>query len=68
MDIVGRAHDYLAKNAAESGADALIAEMADEIERLREYKRAQAEDIMTLGQLVGKLEAHIRDLRRGEYS
>jgi hypothetical protein len=36
MDIVKRARDYLALNAAESGADILIEEMADEIEQLRE--------------------------------
>ena len=35
MDIVKQARDYLAQNAAESGADVLIAGMADEIERLR---------------------------------
>ena len=34
-DIVTRARDYLAANAAESGADVLIADLADEIERLR---------------------------------
>jgi hypothetical protein len=36
MDIVALARDYLAKNAAESGADVLIKDMADEIERLRQ--------------------------------
>lgn len=35
MDIVTRARDYLAANAAESGADVLIAELADEVGRLR---------------------------------
>ena len=34
-----------------------------EIERLQKHKRAQAEDIMTLGQQVGKLEAEIEMLR-----
>jgi hypothetical protein len=35
-DIVERAHSYIANNAAESGADVLIVEMAAEIERLRQ--------------------------------
>ena len=34
-----------------------------EIERLQAHKRAQAEDIMTLGQQIGKLEAEIERLR-----
>ena len=38
--------------------------MAAEIERLQGHKRAQAEDIMTLGQQVGKLEAEIEQLRK----
>jgi len=38
-------------------------EAADEIDRLQMHKRAQAEDIMTLGQQVGKLEAEIERLR-----
>jgi hypothetical protein len=33
-----------------------------EVERLQNYKRLQAEDIMTLGQQVGKLEAEIERL------
>jgi hypothetical protein len=35
MELVKRARDYLANNAAESGADVLIGELADEIEVLR---------------------------------
>ena len=42
---------------------ALCDEAADEIERLQAHKRAQAEDIMTLGQQVGRLEAEIERLR-----
>jgi hypothetical protein len=34
-DIVARAKDYLAHNAAESGADVLIKELCDEVESLR---------------------------------
>lgn len=34
-DVVERANFYIANNAAESGADVLIAELAAEIERLR---------------------------------
>lgn len=34
-DLVKRARDYLTQNAAESGADVLIRELANEIERLR---------------------------------
>ena len=34
-----------------------------EVERLRAYSRAQADDIMTLGQQVGKLEAEVERLR-----
>ena len=37
-------------------------EAADEIERLQAHKRAQAEDIMTLGQQVGQLETAIAEL------
>jgi hypothetical protein len=37
-----------------------ISEGAAEIERLRKHKRKQAEDIMTLGQRVGMLEAALR--------
>jgi len=39
-DIVFRAVDYLVLNAAESGADVLIAELSDEILRLRGAKTA----------------------------
>lgn len=35
MDIVERADAYLAANAAESGADVLIKDLADEVRRLR---------------------------------
>lgn len=34
-DLVKTAREYLAMNAAESGADVLIAELAAEVERLR---------------------------------
>ena len=34
-DIVDLARDYLAHNAAESGADVLIKDLTDEVERLR---------------------------------
>jgi hypothetical protein len=34
-DIVKQARNYVGMNAAESGADVLILDMADEIERLR---------------------------------
>ena len=34
-----------------------------EVERLQEYKRKQADDIMTLGQQVGQLEAEVERLR-----
>ena len=37
--------------------DPLRLEAAADIERLREYKRAQAEDIMMIGQEVGRLQA-----------
>ena len=35
-DIVQAARAYLQENAAETGADALIEQLADEVERLRE--------------------------------
>ena len=35
MDVVERAETYLAANAAESGADVLIRDLADEVRRLR---------------------------------
>ena len=35
MDIVERAEAYVAANAAESGADALITDLANEVRRLR---------------------------------
>jgi hypothetical protein len=38
MDIVATAHNYLANNAAESGADVLIKELADEVIRLRDVE------------------------------
>ncbi len=38
-DIVERARNYVGLNAAESGADVLILDMADEIERLQAAKR-----------------------------
>lgn len=37
MDIVLRARDYLAENAAESGADVLIAELSEALARERLY-------------------------------
>jgi len=43
MNLVERARDYLANNAAESGADVLIGELADEIERLRSALTAERE-------------------------
>ncbi len=42
---------------------ALVREAAAEIKRLREHKRKQADDIMTLGQEVGRLNAEIERLR-----
>lgn len=36
VDIVVRARAYLAENAAESGADVLIAALADEVDRYRD--------------------------------
>ena len=35
MDILELAKDYLAKNAAESGADEIIRELVEEVRRLR---------------------------------
>ncbi len=40
-----------------------LAKCRAEIERLELHKRAQAEDIMTLGQMVGKLEAAMEVMR-----
>jgi hypothetical protein len=42
MDIVERARDYLSSNAAESGADVLIAELVAEVETLRDAARKVA--------------------------
>ena len=56
-----------ARKAASQGDfylhNSLVYELIDEVERLQDYKRLQAEDIMTLGQQVGKLEAEIERLR-----
>jgi hypothetical protein len=67
-DIVERAREFTAKTTIFKDGDppmycVLMNEMADEIERLQQHKRAQAEDIMTLGLQVGKLEAEIERLR-----
>lgn len=40
MDIVALARDYLAKNAAESGADTLIADLVGEVKKLRDALQA----------------------------
>lgn len=40
-DIVAVARDYLAHNAAESGADVLIIELCEEIEALRAFIASQ---------------------------
>jgi hypothetical protein len=44
MDIVTQAKDYLAQNAAESGADVLIAALVDEVERLRQLRLEKIAD------------------------
>lgn len=46
----------------ECGARTATASANVEIERLQEHKRKQAEDIMILGQMVGKLEARNAEL------
>lgn len=58
MDILERARDYLAKNAAESGACVLIRELCDEVERLR---KSWIEDVGKLLNQVGENKAIIDD-------
>ena len=53
----GRIVDWLQGERAR--LDAEITRLRAENERLEKHKRAQAEDIMTLVQLVGKLEAEV---------
>jgi hypothetical protein len=43
MDIAERAREYLANNAAESGADVLIAGLVAEVEALREAAKLWAD-------------------------
>jgi hypothetical protein len=68
-DLIERAHDYLAMQAAESGADVLIAELADEIDNLRrllerterQLAEAQAELALWRASFPGSAEAVQRD-------
>jgi len=55
-DLVKHARSYVANNAAESGADALIVELADRIEALEDAARAQMAAI--LGTIGGTVEGH----------
>ncbi len=48
-DIVDLARDYLANNAAESGADALIGDLADEVDRLRKLLDDRDDFIVSKG-------------------
>lgn len=41
-EIVRQAREYLAQNAAESGADVLIAELCDEVERMKRWAEIAA--------------------------
>ena len=41
-EIVERAREYLSANAAESGADVLIAELCDEVERMARWAETEA--------------------------
>lgn len=41
-DIVRRAREYLASNAAESGADVLIHELCDEVARMKRWAEVEA--------------------------
>jgi hypothetical protein len=54
--------DWTTRHAGHMIPYQVCAEAADEIEWLQEDKRLQAEDIMTLGQQVGKLETEIERL------
>lgn len=66
-DIVGRLRKTHAEIVESDGGEcdfiAMFREAADEIEQLQTYKRAQMEDIMNLGQMVGNREAEIERLR-----
>ena len=48
-DITDLARDYLANNAAESGADILIRELIDEVERLRRLIDGRDDFIVSKG-------------------
>ena len=56
MDIVTRAREYLALNAAESGADVLIEELAEEIERLRKRVKDVEETMADKRRLTRELD------------
>ena len=46
-DILERSRAYLAANAAESGADVLIAELIDEVDRLRRQVMGEVSKIIS---------------------
>ena len=52
-DVVERAHSYVAYNAAESGADVLIVELADEIARLRAHAKKLSDALLKVRPLGG---------------
>jgi len=49
-DIVELAHGYLADNAAESGADSLIASLVEEVESLRRNLASRDDFLGSIGQ------------------
>ena len=46
-----------------TGGSIALGDLKKQLARLQEHKRKQAEDIMTLGQMVGKLEGDIDRLQ-----
>lgn len=69
MDLVKRARDYLANNAAESGADVLIRELADKLESVeRDYCRLRdsfsaIDSIVRSPDTLNAIFAHPRDAK-----
>ena len=63
-DLVERAHNYVANNAAESGADALIVQLADRIE----LRDAVIHKLLTRIETLEAALREIRDLPRVSYA
>lgn len=66
-EIVKQAREYLAANSAESGADVLIGELCDEVERRVELTKLELEALIFAVSESQRKSRRDRDLERDDY-